>query len=99
MREHAVRLRRGKRRLTASEQRRRSEYPCGYATTRIVCVAATTNRTTRASYSNYGATSVDLAAPGVGAAARGSAILSTFPRGAGRYDQELRGDWTTRWTA
>ncbi len=42
------------------------QYPCNYATTRIVCVAATDQNDARASFSNYGATSVDLAAPGVG---------------------------------
>ncbi len=49
------------------------QYPCGYATTRIVCVAATDQNDARASFSNYGATSVDLAAPGV-------AVFSTIPK-------------------
>jgi subtilisin family serine protease len=39
-------------------------YPCNYANT--VCVAATTSTDGRASFSNYGATTVDLGAPGVG---------------------------------
>ncbi len=42
------------------------QYPCNYATTRIICVAATGQTDVRAGFSNFGATSVDLAAPGVG---------------------------------
>ncbi len=48
------------------------QYPCNYATTRIVCVAATDQNDARATFSNFGATSVDLAAPGV-------AVYSTIP--------------------
>ena len=48
------------------------QYPCNYATTRIVCVAATNQNDARASFSNFGTTSVDLAAPGV-------AVYSTIP--------------------
>jgi len=59
-------------------------YPCDYRPTvdaspavpgaidNIVCVAATDQADALASYSDYGATSVDLGAPG-------SSILSTFP--------------------
>jgi Subtilase family/PASTA domain len=49
-------------------------YPCNYTSANIVCVAATTRGDVLAGFSNYGATSVDLAAPGV-------AILSTKPGG------------------
>ena len=49
-------------------------YPCNYTSANIVCVAATTRGDVLASFSNYGAASVDLAAPGV-------AILSTKPGG------------------
>jgi subtilisin family serine protease len=52
-------------------------YPCSYGAPNIVCVAATDANDTRASFSNYGANNVDLAAPGVN-------ILSTVPGGA--YD-------------
>jgi subtilisin family serine protease len=52
-------------------------YPCNYHTTNEICVAATDSHDSLASFSDYGATSVDLAAPGVN-------ILSTVP-GAG-YD-------------
>jgi subtilisin family serine protease len=40
-------------------------YPQGYAIDNIISVAASDNNDARASFSNYGATSVDLAAPGV----------------------------------
>ena len=46
-------------------------YPAGYALDNIVTVAATDNKDALASYSNYGAGAVDLAAPG-------SSIYSTF---------------------
>lgn len=39
-------------------------YPSGYPVGNIIAVAASTDRDTRASFSNYGATTVDLAAPG-----------------------------------
>ena len=40
-------------------------YPCAYVLPNVLCVAASDNRDQLASFSNYGATSVDLAAPGV----------------------------------
>jgi subtilisin family serine protease len=40
-------------------------YPCAYALPNVLCVAASDNRDQLAAFSNYGATSVDLAAPGV----------------------------------
>ena len=49
-------------------------YPCAYALPNVICVAASDNRDQLASFSNYGATSVDLAAPGV-------SIASTWPGG------------------
>ena len=47
-------------------------YPCSYDLPNIVCVAATTSTDSLAPFSNFGAASVDLAAPGQG-------ILSTYP--------------------
>jgi large repetitive protein len=41
------------------------EYPCAYAAANIVCVAASNRNDGLASFSNFGSTSVDLAAPGV----------------------------------
>jgi subtilisin family serine protease len=51
-------------------------YPCAIPAPNVVCVGATDNRDARASFSNVGATSVDLFAPGVG-------ILSTYGTGYG----------------
>ena len=52
------------------------EYPCNYDLANVVCVAASDRDDSLASFSNYGPTSVDLAAPGVD-------IVSTWP--GGRY--------------
>ena len=49
-------------------------YPASYDLTNIVSVAATTNLDTKASFSAYGSTTVDLGAPGQN-------ILSTVPGG------------------
>lgn len=48
------------------------QYPSSYEAASLVAVAATDSRDNLAGFSNYGAASVDLAAPGV-------AILSTYP--------------------
>jgi len=42
-----------------------AEYPCSYDLPNVVCVAASDSNDQLASFSNYGAKSVDLAAPGV----------------------------------
>jgi subtilisin family serine protease len=47
-------------------------YPCAYLLPNVVCVAASDNYDQLAAFSNYGATAVDLAAPGVD-------IASTWP--------------------
>jgi subtilisin family serine protease len=49
------------------------QYPCAYLLPNVLCVAASDNRDQLAGFSNYGARSVDLAAPGV-------SIVSTSPR-------------------
>jgi thermitase len=40
-------------------------YPCSYDLANVICVGASDRDDARASFSNFGATSVDLAAPGV----------------------------------
>lgn len=47
-------------------------YPCTSGQPNVICVAATDHRDQRATFSNYGAQTVDLGAPGVN-------ILSTVP--------------------
>ncbi|WFR55615.1 S8 family peptidase [Anaerocolumna sp. AGMB13025] len=49
----------------------RASYPASYTSANIIAVAATTSTDAKASYSNYGSTSVDLGAPG-------DAIFSTY---------------------
>ncbi|MEW6682909.1 MAG: S8 family serine peptidase [Nitrospirota bacterium] len=49
-------------------------HPCGSSQPNVLCVAATTAQDGLASFSNYGAATVDLGAPGV-------SILSTVPNG------------------
>ncbi|HEX2103092.1 MAG TPA: S8 family peptidase [Solirubrobacteraceae bacterium] len=51
-------------------------YPCAYDLPNVLCVAATGGSDELASFSNYGGTSVDIAAPGVD-------ILSTYTGAAG----------------
>lgn len=51
-------------------------FPSGYDLPNIIAVAATDSNDQLASFSNYGATTVDMAAPGVG-------IFSTVPTGTG----------------
>ena len=49
-------------------------YPCDFTQENILCVAAVDQKFQRASFSNYGATSVDVGAPGTN-------IVSTWPTG------------------
>lgn len=53
-------------------------YPSSYGNADILAVASNTNTDARSSFSNYGATSVDLAAPG-------SSIYSTVPNNSYAY--------------
>ncbi len=71
-------------------------YPCNYPADNLVCVAASDDRDELASFSNFGAAPVDLAAPGGGSG--GAAVLSTYM--ADRMSESfgeppLSGDWTT----
>lgn len=79
-------------------------YPCDYtpqtqaspavpgAVDNIVCVAATDQADGLASFSDWGATSVDLGAPG-------TEILSTFPNLRPVNEGFEGGDFATRWSA
>lgn len=70
-------------------------YPCSYSSANIICVASTNQGDGLSSFSNFGPTSVDLAAPGEN-------ILSTFP--AGGFSDQLRDSFgqlplSARWKA
>ncbi len=53
------------------------EYPCSYTAANVVCVGATDSSDRLATFSNFGSTSVDLAAPG-------QYVLSAWKRAAGQ---------------
>ncbi|MBE2317458.1 S8 family serine peptidase [Solirubrobacter sp. CPCC 204708] len=55
-----------------NDNRTTASYPCALPQANIVCVAANDSRDRIASFSNYGAQTVDIAAPGVG-------VRSTVP--------------------
>jgi subtilisin family serine protease len=65
------------------------QYPCSHTSLNLVCVAASTEADGRLAGSNYGPTSVDLAAPG-------DDILSTFPAFDTVFFDDLEGvpGWT-----
>lgn len=60
-------------------------YPCNYKKANTLCVAALTQKNELASFSNYGATSVDVGAPGVNIASTWhlsrTAVSDTFATG------------------
>jgi thermitase len=72
-------------------------YPCaldqsgGYSANNVICVAATDQSDGLASFSNYGASSVDLGAPGVN-------ILSTSAQKTLVSDDFEANDFATKWT-
>jgi subtilisin family serine protease len=65
------------------------QYPCDYALANIICVAATDQNDALATFSSYGPSMVDLAAPGTN-------IYSTFPF-VTRYSDTFSTDITGRW--
>ena len=66
-------------------------YPCQHSSPNIICVAATDKNDNRASFSNYGDVSVDLAAPG-------HLIASTSPHVVPFEDTFELADFNTKWT-
>ena len=69
-----------------------AHYPSGYSSTNIIAVAASTQDDTLAWFSNYGANSVDVAAPGTN-------IYSAAPGRETVWEDDFEdndiGDWTT----
>ena len=66
-------------------------YPCEYAADNMICVAATDHRDAVPTFSNYGATAVDLGAPGV-------SILSTLAAPDTVFSETFEGDIGATWT-
>ncbi|MDP9067241.1 MAG: S8 family serine peptidase [Actinomycetota bacterium] len=67
-----------------------ASYPCNYASANIICVASVTQGDALSSFSNYGATSVDIGAPGSG-------ILSTVPSQAVSFTDGFESGFGERW--
>ena len=67
-------------------------YPCNYEAANLICVAATDEADELAEFSNYGAASVDLAAPG-------TQILSTWPAYSNLFTETFETPLSERWTA
>lgn len=66
------------------------QYPCNYPAANLICVAASDTADNLASFSNYGPTSVDLAAPGV-------SIVSTAPAKSQPFTDSFETDLSNRW--
>jgi subtilisin family serine protease len=81
---------------TNNEQSGTPIYPCNFKADNVICVGASDDNDQLAPFSNYGTTSVDLAAPGVG-------ILSTVPAQdtyfAEDFDTGLGDGWATGGTS
>ena len=70
-------------------------FPCSYPEANLICVGASTSLDNLASFSNFGASSVDIAAPGGGTP--GTAVNSTYlfqPMNQ-VFDEALSGNWAT----
>jgi thermitase len=74
--------------------------PCNTDAANIICVAAVDNQSELASYSNFGATSVDVGAPGGDFQAGEQEILSTKPAWLTKFNEDFEaiGDWTASGT-
>lgn len=69
------------------------QYPCAYSLDNIVCVAATDQADQRTGFSNYGARSVDMGAPG-------AKVLSTYPSFDTPFEDDFEvNDFASKWTA
>ena len=72
-----------------------TRWPCNVTAPNMICVAATDQSDNRASFSNYGATSVDLGAPGTNV----RSTVSSSDELAGSRDSFEADDFLTRWVA
>ena len=67
-------------------------YPCNYTSVNLICVAATSENDVLADFSNFGAESVDLAAPGTD-------IVSAWPAYTALATETFETDLAGRWLA
>ena len=67
-------------------------YPCNYTSVNLICVAATSENDALADFSNFGAESVDLAAPGTD-------IVSAWPAYTALSTETFETDMAGRWLA
>jgi subtilisin family serine protease len=71
---------------------RTPQYPCSFELVNLLCVAASDPADRLASFSNFGRTSVDVAAPGVSVLSTVPAYATLFSNG---FETELAGIWDT----
>lgn len=71
-------------------------YPCNLPAPNVICVAATDNDDALATYSNFGAQSVDLAAPGTTVMSTGIALDP--PLFTEDFESDIAATWTTSGT-
>jgi subtilisin family serine protease len=72
---------------------RTPEYPCNFSAPNVICVAASDRADRLASFSNYGARSVDIAAPGVDIASTLPAY--TAPIFSEGFENDISATWMT----
>ncbi len=75
----------------AADNERVASYPCNLQAPNLVCVAALTQSDGLASFSNFGATTVDLGAPGSG-------IVSTVPAAVVPFTERFESGFEERWS-
>ena len=77
----------------ADDNDREPQYPCNFTAPNVICVAASDRNDQLASFSNYGSTTVDLAAPGAD-------VSSTLPAySAPAFNETFEGDVASTWLA
>jgi subtilisin family serine protease len=71
---------------------RSPQYPCSFTLVNLICVGASDQSDRLTTFSNYGAKSVDLAAPGANVLSAAPAYATVFGDG---FETDLSGMWVT----